>query len=335
MAAILAKVACRGNHRIDAGRSAVVLFAAMEVRGPYLVFGRDQWAPLRGETPLTLGEADLAELSGIEERLSMQEVEQVYLPLSRLLNLHIEAVSDLHRVTSRFLGTLAPRVPYLIALAGSVSAGKSTTARILRTLLSRWPNHPRVHLVTTDGFLFPNRVLEERNLMHRKGFPESYDLPRLLRFVSDLKSARFPVRAPVYSHFYYDILPDEELVIDEADIVILEGLNVLQSGVAHTVFVADFIDFSLYVDAPEEQLEIWYLDRFRKLRATAFQDPESFFHYFAEMTAEEAESMAKDVWKRINLANLRENIAPTREKATLILEKGREHVVERILLRRL
>lgn len=307
----------------------------MEVRGPYLVFRREQWAPLRGETPLTLGEDDLAELSGIEERLSMNEVKEVYLPLSRLLNLHIEAVSDLHRVTSRFLGTLAPRVPYLIALAGSVSAGKSTTARILRTLLSRWPNHPRVHLVTTDGFLFPNRVLEERDLMNRKGFPESYDLPRLLRFVSDLKSARFPVRAPVYSHFYYDILPGEELVIEEADIVILEGLNVLQSGVAHTVFVADFVDFSLYVDAPEDQLETWYLDRFRKLRATAFQDPKSFFHYFAEMTAEEAEATAKDVWKRINLANLHENIAPTRDKATLILEKGREHVVERILLRRL
>lgn len=307
----------------------------MDVRGPYLVFRREQWATLRGETPLTLSEADLAELSGIEERLSMDEVEEVYLPLSRLLNLHIEAVSELHRVTSRFLGTLAPRVPYLIALAGSVSAGKSTTARILRTLLSRWPGHPRVHLVTTDGFLFPNRVLEERNLMQRKGFPESYDLPRLLRFVSDLKSARFPVRAPVYSHFDYDILPDEELVIEQADIVILEGLNVLQSGIAHAVFVADFIDFSLYVDAPEEQLEIWYLERFRKLRETAFQDPRSFFHYFAEMTAEEAEAMARDVWKRINLANLHANIAPTREKATLILEKGREHVVEKILLRRL
>ncbi|MGH9459005.1 MAG: type I pantothenate kinase [Thermoanaerobaculia bacterium] len=306
-----------------------------EARSPYLTFSREQWARLRGETPLTLTEADLAELSGIDEKLSMREVEEVYLPLSRLLNLHIEAVQDLHRVTSRFLGTLAPRVPYLIALAGSVSAGKSTTARILRTLLARWPSHPAVHLVTTDGFLFPNRVLEERGIMERKGFPESYDLARLVQFVADLKSGRFPVRAPIYSHFDYDIVPDRELVIERADIVVLEGLNVLQSGVTRTVFVSDFVDFSIYVDAAEEQLEAWYLDRFRALRETAFRDPGSFFHFFAEMSWDEAEATARDIWRRINLANLRENIAPTREKATLILEKGAEHVVERILLRRL
>ncbi len=306
-----------------------------DLRSRYLVFERPQWARLRGETPLTLSHDDLEELSGIEERLSMDEVEEVYLPLSRLLNLHIEAVGDLHKVTSRFLGTLAPRVPYLIALAGSVAVGKSTTARILKCLLSRWPDHPSVQLVTTDGFLFSNRVLEERGLMQRKGFPESYDLPRLVRFVSDLKSGRFPLRAPVYSHFHYDILEGEEIVIPECDIVILEGLNVLQSGVAHAVFVSDFIDFSIYVDAPEEQLEVWYLDRFRKLRDTAFQDPSSFFHYFAQMSAEEAERMARDVWGRVNLANLMANVLPTREKATLILEKGADHVVERILLRRL
>ncbi|HEU5162214.1 MAG TPA: type I pantothenate kinase, partial [Thermoanaerobaculia bacterium] len=262
-----------------------------DLRSRYLVFERPQWARLRGETPLTLNHEDLEELSGIEERLSMAEVEEVYLPLSRLLNLHIEAVGDLHKVTSRFLGTLAPRVPYLIALAGSVSVGKSTTARILKTLLTRWPDHPSVHLVTTDGFLFPNRVLEERGLMQRKGFPESYDLSRLVRFVSDLKSGRFPLKAPVYSHFHYDILDGEEIEIPECDIVILEGLNVLQSGVAHAVFVSDFIDFSIYVEAPEEHLEVWYLDRFRKLRETAFQDPSSFFHYFAQMSAEEAERM--------------------------------------------
>jgi type I pantothenate kinase len=301
----------------------------------YLVFERPQWARLRGETPLTLSHADLEELSGIEERLSMDEVEEVYLPLSRLLNLHIEAVGDLHKVTSRFLGTLAPRVPYLIALAGSVAVGKSTTARILETLLCRWPDHPTVHLVTTDGFLYPNRVLEQRGLMERKGFPESYDLPRLVAFVSDLKSGRFPLRAPVYSHFHYDVLEGEETTIPECDIVLLEGLNVLQSGVAHAVFVSDFVDFSIYVEAPEEQLEIWYLDRFRKLRGTAFQDPSSYFHYFAEMSAEQAESIAREVWSRINLANLRANVAPTREKATLILEKGENHIVERVLLRRL
>ncbi len=306
-----------------------------DLRARYLVFDRPQWARLRGETPLTLTSADLEELSGIEERLSMREVEEVYLPLSRLLNLHIEAVADLAKVTSRFLGTLAPRVPYLIALAGSVSVGKSTTARILRTLLSRWPNHPSVHLVTTDGFLFPNRVLEERELMQRKGFPESYDLPRLVRFVSDLKSGRFPLRAPVYSHFHYDIMEGEEILIPECDIVILEGLNVLQGGAAHAVFVSDFIDFSIYVDAPEEHLEVWYLDRFRRLRETAFQDPSSFFHYFAQMSAAEAETIARDVWERVNLANLRANVAPTREKATLILEKGANHVVQKVLLRRL
>jgi type I pantothenate kinase len=306
-----------------------------DLRSRYLVFERPQWARLRGQTPLTLTDADLIELAGISERLSMAEVEEVYLPLSRLLNLHIEAVGDLHRVTSRFLGTLAPRVPYLIALAGSVSAGKSTTARILKTLLCRWPESPRVHLVTTDGFLFPNRILEERGIMQRKGFPESYDLPRLVRFVSDLKSGRFPLRAPVYSHFHYDIRPGEEIVIPSADIVILEGLNVLQSGAAHAVFVSDYIDFSIYVDAPEDQLEVWYLDRFRTLRETAFQDPSSYFHYFAEMTADEAETMAREVWERVNLANLRANVAPTRDKATLILEKGANHVVERVLLRRL
>ncbi|HUO84476.1 MAG TPA: type I pantothenate kinase [Thermoanaerobaculia bacterium] len=306
-----------------------------DLRSRYLVFTREQWARLRGGTPLTLSEQDVAELSGIEEKLSLREVEEVYLPLSRLMNLHIAAVGDLHQVTSRFLGTLAPRVPYLIALAGSVSAGKSTTARILRTLLSRWPDHPRVHLVTTDGFLFPNRVLEQRGLMQRKGFPESYDLPSLIRFVSDLKSGRFPLRTPVYSHFHYDILEGEELLVDAADIVILEGLNVLQSGLAHAVFVSDYVDFSIYVDAPEDHLRAWYLDRFRKLRETSFQDPASFFHYFARMTAEEAESIATGVWTTVNLANLRENIAPTREKATLILEKGAGHAIERVLLRRL
>ncbi|HUP65262.1 MAG TPA: type I pantothenate kinase [Thermoanaerobaculia bacterium] len=302
---------------------------------PYLEFDRLSWKRLRGETPLTLNEKDLDELSGIEAKLSMEEVEEVYLPLSRLLNLHIQAVQDLHQVTSRFLGSLAPRVPYLIAIAGSVSVGKSTTARILRTLLSRWPNHPRVHLVTTDGFLYPNRILRERGLMERKGFPESYDLARLIRFVSDLKSGRFPVAAPVYSHFNYDILEESVQQVDQADIVILEGLNVLQSGMRHSVFVSDYIDFSIYVDAGEEELEKWYLERFRKLRETAFREPESFFHEFAKMSEEEAVALARGIWGEINLANLRENIAPTREKATLILEKGENHVIGKILLRKL
>ena len=304
-------------------------------QSPFLPFTRDEWARLRGETPMTLREEDVAELSGITEALSMREVEEVYLPLSRLLNLHIAAVQDLHRVTSRFLGTLAPKVPYVIAIAGSVSAGKSTTARLLRTLLSRWPDHLRVDLVTTDGFLFPNAVLTERELMQRKGFPESYDRPRLVRFISDLKSGLSPLSVPVYSHLQYDILPDTGLTIERPDIVILEGLNVLQSGTAHSVFVSDFVDFSIYVDAKEEDLEWWFMNRFQTLRETAFRDPASFFHSLATMPDDEATAIARNAWTNINLANLRENILPTKERARLILEKGRSHVIERVLLRRL
>lgn len=302
---------------------------------PYLSFQRTEWARLRGGTPLTLSDADLIELAGIDEALSMREVEEVYLPLSRLLNLHVGAVQELRRVSSNFLGTLAPNVPYVIAIAGSVSAGKSTTARILRTLLSRWPNHPRVDLVTTDGFLFPNAELKRRGLMQRKGFPESYDLPRLVRFVSDLKSGLSPLRVPLYSHLHYDILPDGFVTVQQPDIVILEGLNVLQSGTSHAVFVADYIDFSLYVDASEEHLQNWFFNRFRKLRDTAFRDPQSYFHSYAEMEEEEALAVARNAWFAINLANLRENILPTREKATLILKKGPAHEVESVLLRKL
>jgi pantothenate kinase, bacterial type len=301
---------------------------------PYTSFSRDQWARLRGETPLTLSENDLAKLRGVDEAVSMQEVEEVYLPLSRLLNLHIAAVQDLHLVTSRFLGTLECKVPYIIAIAGSVSVGKSTTARILANLLSRWPNHPRVSLVTTDGFLFPNRILREKELMERKGFPESYDRGRLIRFVADVKSGRFPLRVPVYSHLTYDVLLEEQSIQD-CDIVLLEGLNVLQTGTAQSLFVSDFIDFSIYVDAAEEHLETWFLDRFRKLRETAFRDPSSYFHSYAEVPEKEAVALAKGIWERINLANLRANIAPTREKSTLILEKRLDHVVERIYLRKL
>jgi type I pantothenate kinase len=306
----------------------------MAEASPYQTFTRAEWSRLRGETPMTLDSDDIADLSGITERLSLREVEEVYLPLSRLLNLHIAAIQELHRVTSRFLGTLAPKVPYVIAIAGSVSVGKSTTARVLRRLLARWPDHPRVDLVTTDGFLFPNAVLESRGLMQRKGFPESYDRQRLIRFVSDLKSGLSPLEVPLYSHLVYDIVPDEFQVVDRPDIVIIEGLNVLQSGIG-TLFVSDFIDFSIYVDAPEEELERWFLDRFRALRETAFRDERSFFHRFAEIAESDAIAMAKGVWERINLANLRENIEPTRERARLVLVKGSEHVVERVMLRRL
>jgi type I pantothenate kinase len=302
---------------------------------PYLTFSRDEWSRLRGETPMSLSEEDVAELSGITEALSMREVEEVYLPLSRLLNLHIAAVQELHRVSSRFLGSPAPRVPYVVAIAGSVSVGKSTTARVLKRLLSRWPEHRRVELVTTDGFLFPNATLHDRGLMQRKGFPESYDRQRLVRFIAQLKSGLAPLRVPVYSHLQYDILRDTEQTIEHPDIVILEGLNVLQSGTAHSVFVSDFVDFSIYVDASEAQLESWFMQRFQALRETAFRDPASFFHALATMPDAEALAVAHNAWHNINLVNLRENILPTRERARLILEKGERHVVERVLLRRL
>jgi type I pantothenate kinase len=302
---------------------------------PYLTFDRAAWAVLRGGAAMTLAPDDLAELSGINEALSMKEVEEVYLPLARLVNLHVAAVGQLHRVSSAFLGTLTQQVPYVVAIGGSVSVGKSTTARVLRTLLARGPGHPRVDLVTTDGFLFPNAVLEERGLMQRKGFPESYDRGRLVQFVADLKSGSSPLSVPLYSHSVYDIVDDEHQVIDRPDIVILEGLNVLQSGSVHSVFVSDFVDFPIYVDASEADLETWFLDRFRHLREAAALDPTLFFHRFAVMPEPEAIATAESVWERINLANLRENILPTRERAKLILCKGASHVVERVMLRRL
>ncbi|MGQ0702657.1 MAG: type I pantothenate kinase [Gemmatimonadales bacterium] len=320
----------------------------------YTNFSRAEWARLRANTPLTLSEADLAELQGINEELSIDEVVEVYLPLSRLLNLHVAATRELARVTDRFLGKPVSQAPYVIAVAGSVAVGKSTTSRVLRALLARWPDHPRVDLVTTDGFLLPNRVLEERGLMERKGFPESYDLRRLVRFVADLKAGSPEVSSPVYSHLVYDILPGESQVIRQPDILILEGLNVLQGpgargqgpgkepGVAEEreaaearLFISDYFDFSIYVDADAGLIEAWFLQRFRRLRETAFRDPQSFFRKYADLSEEEAIAFATRVWHEINALNLRENILPTRERAHLILEKGPNHRVERVRLRRL
>lgn len=305
----------------------------------YTSFDRAEWARLRDTTPLTLSETDLAELQGLNEQLSLREVVEVYLPLSRLLNLHVAATRELERVTDRFLGKTVARNPYILGVAGSVAVGKSTTARVLRALLARWPDHPRVDLVTTDGFLYPNKVLEERGLMARKGFPESYDRRRLLRFLADLKAGSQRTSAPVYSHLVYDIVPGEEQVVRQPDMLILEGLTVLDKGEARpgddALFVSDYFDFSIYVDAPESHIKDWFLQRFNRLRETSFRDPKSYFQKYAHLSDEEAQAFAGKVWDQINGPNLRENILPTRERAHLILEKGPGHEVERVKLRRL
>jgi type I pantothenate kinase len=307
---------------------------------PYRVFSREEWAKLRADTPMTLVPRDLEQLSGLIEDLSMAEVEQIYLPMSRLLNLHVAAAQDLHTVTTRFLGRKDGRVPYILGIGGSVAVGKSTTARVLRALLARWPDHPRVDLITTDGFLHPNAELERRGLMNRKGFPESFDTARLLNFLHDVKSGKENVEAPVYSHFHYDIVPGQSAVIDRPDILIVEGLNVLQparlprDGTA-IPFVSDFFNFSIYLDADAQVIEEWYVTRFMRLRATAFRDPAAYFHRYALLSPEEARSEALRIWRTINARNLYENILPTRQRARLILRKASDHRIESVALRRI
>jgi type I pantothenate kinase len=307
----------------------------VEPISPYLHFSRTEWASLRASTPLPLTEKDLSTLRGINEEISLDEVAGIYLPLSRLLNLYVSAIQSLHKATDTFLGNLPAKVPYIIGIAGSVAVGKSTMARILQALLSRWPDHPKVDLVTTDGFLYPTAVLEKRGLMDRKGFPESYDQRRLVHFLTEIKSGKSEVPAPVYSHLIYDIVQGTVKTVNQPDVLIVEGLNVLQSSRQSRTFVSDFFDFSIYIDAAEETIENWYVARFLKLRDTVFRNPESYFNRYSKLTVEEAAEKAHSIWRQINGPNLRENIQPTRERAQLILRKGTGHSIEEVRLRKL
>ena len=304
----------------------------------FVDFSRAEWSRLRASTPLPLTEPQLRGLVSLNEPMSLDEVSDIYLPLSRLLNLYVAATRNLYNATATFLGTESPRVPFVLGVAGSVAVGKSTAARVLKALLGRWPSHPQVELVTTDGFLFPQRVLEARGLTHRKGFPESYDVRRLVKFLADVKSGVPEVSAPVYSHLAYDIVPGEYQIVRQPDILIVEGLNVLQTGTVRPrrpMFVSDFFDFSIYVDANASDLEQWYIERFFALRDTVFRSESSYFHRYASLSLEEAVETARTIWRTVNLRNLEENVLPTRDRAHLILEKGRDHAVRRVRLRKL
>ena len=307
---------------------------------PYRVFSRAEWATLREDTPMTLKPAEVKQLRSMNDRLDMGDVREIYLPLSRLLSLYVAATQRLFRVQQRFLNTRDAKMPYIIGVGGSVAVGKSTTARVLQALLARWPNVPKVDLITTDGFLFPNEILKRDGLMERKGFPDSYDVAALLQFLSDIKAGKRRVRAPLYSHLVYDVLPNDWIEIDRPDILIVEGVNVLQTGNPPKdglgiPFVSDFFDFSVFIDADEHVLRHWYAERFLALRGTAFSDPKSYFRRYSKLTDAEAVATATSIWNRINLVNLHENILPTRQRADLILKKGGSHRVEQVALRRL
>lgn len=305
---------------------------------PYIQFSRKEWAALRNAVPMTLTSEELCSLQGINEDLSMEEVSEIYLPLGRLLNYYISNIQTRQAVLAKFLGK-SQKTPYIIGIAGSVAVGKSTTARVLQALLTRWPEHRKVALVTTDGFLYPNRVLEQRNIMNKKGFPQSYDIKKLINFVAEVKSGQPITKAPVYSHLVYDIVDGGETVLDNPDILILEGLNVLQGNAncmqSHNrVFVSDYVDFSIYVDAELPLLRNWYINRFLKFRAGAFSDPNSYFNHYSKLSESESINVANRIWSEINELNLVENILPTRERASLILTKGQDHKIDRVQLRK-
>ncbi len=308
---------------------------------PYWFFSADRWAEFRADTPMTLTAKEVARLSSLYDPIDLEEVRRIYLSLSRLLYAHVETSQSLFRQRQAFFNLPGvTKTPFIIGMAGSVAVGKSTTARVLKELLARWPSSPKVDLITTDGFLYPNEVLRRENLMERKGFPDSYDVGALLRFLSAIKSGQPDVRAPIYSHLTYDVMPGEFVTIDRPDILIFEGLNVLQPRELPTdgkfvPFVSDFFDFSIYIDAEEEQIHSWYIKRFMRLRETAFRNPQSFFHRYAALSESAARSIAEGLWANINLKNLRENILPTRPRADLILRKGEDHLVEEVALRKL
>lgn len=300
---------------------------------PYLDFDRDTWRGLRKSMPQVLTEEEVKKLAGLGENINLEEVADVYLPLSRLIHMQVAARQALTEATEQFLGNPPSHVPFVIGVAGSVAVGKSTTARLLQVLLERWDSHPKVDLVTTDGFLYPTRILQERGLMSRKGFPESYDRRTLMRFVTDVKSGKEVVRAPLYSHVSYDIVPNEYQTVHQPDILILEGLNVLQTG--PTLMISDLFDFSVYVDARIETIENWYINRFLNLRHTAFREPGAHFASYADMSDDQAYGQAREIWQSINLPNLVENILPTRVRASLVLRKGEDHTVERVRMRKI
>ena len=315
------------------------LSQALPDESPYRCFTAQEWGALQRDEQLKLTEKEIISLRGRGETVSLKEVEQIYLPLSRLLSLYVESTQGLFAASNKFLGR-ERKVPYIIGVAGSVAVGKSTTSRILREMLARWESHPKVQLITTDGFLYPNAELEKRGLMERKGFPESFDLAALRQFLTAVKSGAKDLTAPVYSHIAYDVLGDDEILVESPDILIVEGLNVLQparlqEADAEIPFISDFFDFSIYIDAETPVIESWYIDRFLELRRTAFNRPGAYFARYADLDDTSAIQTAKDIWTQINQLNLEQNILPTRWRADLILHKNAQHQIDEVLLRKI